>query len=527
MFFQNVSENFLLSVRRFPDKTALVFGDTRYTYSQANTRINHIANGLTALGIRPGDKVAFLFPNCCEIVLIYYAIQKIGAVAVPLNFRLISQEIRFLIENSDSCVLVFSPEFCDKVADTGLDGKLRLVCGGDDPRFSLTLSGLEDMGSSEEPELFLNGDALSRIQFTGGSTGLPKGVMRTHNQDLCELFGEMMYSKIGADPDAVVLIQCPLEHHGGHSWFTATLAAGGTLIICAAYDPDKVLGSIERERVTHMLLLPPTTYLRLCEYPGTAGRDLSSVRVAQSAAGGTNLQIICEMSRVFTNAELYYGWGQTESGLGSTVILSKADCRGQNGYTNCVGRAMPFMEMKIVDENWNELPRGEIGEAAVRSPACMKGYYKQPQLTAALMGPDGWMRTGDIMYEDADGYFYMLSRKKNVIKSGGENVFCEDVESVIRLHPVVEQCVVTGVPDPKLGEAVMAIIQLKPGATLTLAELQAHCKKHISSYKKPLYMEIVDDFDMDDAGKIRQDWLLNKCIKTQISNDLDEKGDTR
>lgn len=507
MFYQNVSECFLLSVNRTPDKTALVFGEERYTYAQANRRINRIANALLTLGVKAGDKVAFLFPNCCEIVLVYYAIQKIGAVAVPLNFRLIGREIAFLLANSDSSTLIFSSQFADKLSCAQMPKDLHLICAGEDKGFGKTLRELEESSSDDEPELFKDGNAVSRIQFTGGSTGVPKGVMRTHYQDLCEIMGEMLYCKLGSSPDQVVLIQCPLEHHGGHSWFTATLSAGGTLIICSAYDPEKILNSIEKERVTYMLLLPPTTYLRLCEYPGTKGRDTSSVKVAQSAAGGTTPEIISQMERVFPNAEIYYGWGQTESGLGTTLVLNSSSKAGRNGHACSVGRPMPFVEMKIVDENWNELPAGQAGEAVVRSPACMKGYYKQPELTQQLMGPDGFMRTGDIMYQDEDGYFYMLSRKKNVIKSGGENIFCADVENVVKMHESVQECVIVGVPDERLGETVMAVVQLRPGKSLTLPELQEHCKQYLSSYKKPLHMEIVDSFDMDDAGKIRPDRL--------------------
>lgn len=507
MFYQNVSELFLLSVRRWPNKTALVFGRQRLSYAEANSRINRIANALLAKGVKAGDKVAFLLPNCCEIVLIYYAIQKIGAVAVPLNFRLIAREISFLIENSDSETLLFSADFADKIKDAALPESLRLICCGEHEGFGPTLSQLEQAGSDAEPVLFRDGSAVSRIQFTGGSTGVPKGVMRTHAQDICEILGEMQYSKLGANPDNVVLIQCPLEHHGGHSWFTATLSAGATLIICSAYDPEKILTSIEQEKVSYMLLLPPTTYLRLCEYPGTAGRDTSSVRVAQSAAGGTTPEIISEMERVFPNAEIFYGWGQTESGLGTSCVLSSASLTGRDSYECSIGRPMPFVELKIVDENWNELPVGTVGEAAIRSPACMKGYYKHPELTQKLMGPDGWMLTGDIMRKDDNGYFYMLSRKKNIIKSGGENIFCADVENVVKMHPAVMECVIVGVPDERLGEAVMAVVQLRPGQSLTLPELQEHCKKYLSSYKKPLYMEIVDSFDMDDAGKLRRNRL--------------------
>ena len=219
------------------------------------------------------------------------------------------------------------------------------------------------------------------------------------------------------------------------------------------------------------------------------------------------------MEKVFPNAEIFYGWGQTESGLGTSCVLSSDSVAGRNGYACSIGRPMPFVELKVVDDNWNELPAGEPGEAIIRSPASMKGYYKHPELTEALMGPDGWMRTGDIMVKDEAGYYYLLTRKKDIIKSGGENVFCSDVENVVKMHPAVLECVIVGVPDERLGEAVMAVVQLRPGQSLSLPELQEHCKKYLSSYKKPLYMETVDSFDMDDAGKIRRSSLRSELKK--------------
>ncbi|MPM88769.1 Long-chain-fatty-acid--CoA ligase [bioreactor metagenome] len=169
-----------------------------------------------------------------------------------------------------------------------------------------------------------------------------------------------------------------------------------------------------------------------------------------------------------------------------------------------IGRPMPFVEIKVVDEAWNELPPGEIGEGVIRSPATMSGYYGQPGLTSSVLRADGWLRTGDIMRMDEQGYFYLLSRKKDMIKSGGENVFTQEVEQVIRLHPAVAECVVVGVADEIYGEAVLAAVQLRPDKRLTLEELQAHCRQYISSYKKPRYLTLVDRFDMDDAGKIRK-----------------------
>ena len=532
MFYQNVCEPLLLNVRRYPDKTALVFGQERYTYGQLGRWVDRIAAGLFRLGIRPGDKVAYLFPNCCELVALYYAIQKLGAVAVPLNFRLNPREIGFLTQNSDAVALVFAGEFAEKVL--GIRETLaqvkHFICAGTHPDFPCTLESLAQEAGEELP-VFQREQALSRIQFTGGSTGVPKGVMRTHAADLTELMGELMYSGLGASADEVVLIQCPLEHHGGHSWFTAVLASGSTLVNCDAFSPERILRQIQRERVTYMLLLPPSTYLHLCEYPGLKDYDVSSVRMVQSSAGCTTPEVILRIGEAFPNADIYYGWGQTESGLGTTLVLTREMARTNDPRIRSVGRPMPFVEMRIVDEQWNDLPPGQAGEAVIRSPAGMSGYYNQPEQTEKVLRADGWLRTGDMMTVDRDGYYYLLSRVKNMIKSGGENVFTQEVEMVIQEHPSVAECIVIGVADARFGEAVMAIVQLRPGRTLTLEELQEHCKASLSSYKKPRYLAFVDKFDRDDAGKLRRQDLCRKyqaqykaAVKAQRQSDNNKKS---
>lgn len=515
MFYQNVSELLSLNVQRYPWKTAVVFRDERLTYDALNRRINRTANALVSLGIRPGDKVAYILSNGIELIQIYYAIQKIGAVAVPFNHRLIAREIDLLAEYSEIDILFFAEESLERInLMPNKPGRAyHLIPLAATAGYAHSLSKLVDEASDEEPPLFRDAAALSRIQFTSGSTGTPRGVMRTHAADLAEIVGEMIYNKIGSDADQVVLIQCPLSHHGGHSWYTATLSSGGTLVICDTCEPETILRQIEREGVTYMLLLPPSTYLRLCESPQLTNFDVSSVKVVQSAAGSITPETILRIYKAFPNCEIYYGWGQTESGLGTSLVLTREMAEQRHQRIQSIGRSMPFMEMRIVDEKGQELPAGEIGEAAVRSPAVMSGYYGQPELTAEVLRADGWLLTGDIMRMDREGYLYMLSRKKDMFKSGGENIFTQEVESVIMEHPAVAQCVVLGVDHAIYGEAVLAVVQLRQGQTLTLAELQTHCKSYIASYKKPRYLEIVETFNMNDAGKINK-----AALRTHFNN---------
>lgn len=508
----NVVEPFLESVRAHLGKTAVVFNGCEITYGALNDRINQMVGVLTrGMGVRPGDRVAYLLPNCPEILEVYYAIQKIGAVAVPLNFKLIPREVSYLVNASGASVLVFAAQFAAAVmeAAASFTGTVALASTGGAVPGALALEPACLLHTADEPPLFRDEHALSRIQYTGGSTGLPKGAARTHAADLVELDAIMDSNGIGDDPDNVVLIQCPLEHHGGHSWFTITFAAGATLVICEAFNAEQILHFIDYYRVTYMILLPPTTYLRLLRCPTIDQYDLSSVRLVQSAAGATTKPIIEAIYDKFPNAVLNYGWGQSESGAGSSLRITRAMLAADSPLLESVGRPMKHVEMKVVDEAGNELLDGEVGEALFRSDATMQGYYGQPDLTDAAFAPDGWLRTGDLMERDARGYFYVRSRKKDMIKSGGENVFVAEVENVLRTHPAIDDCLVFGTSDPVMGEAVAAVIQPLPGSNLTAAEVQSHCKRSIASYKKPRYVVFMDDLGRDSAGKVRKQHIVD------------------
>jgi acyl-CoA synthetase (AMP-forming)/AMP-acid ligase II len=502
--YRNVAELLILNTNRYPQKTAILYKDRRITYKELNNRVNAIAHSFLQLGIGKGDKVGYLLPNCNELIEVYYAIQKIGAIAVPLNFRITPREIVYLVNNAKCRCLVFAAQFEPKV--NAIKESLKTVeffiCSESSSNYKFNLKEAVSLGNSTEPSLVQDGEALSRIQYTGGTTGLPKGVMRTHNADLAEIIGVMASNGVGMNPDEVVLIQCPLEHHGGHSWFTSALAAGATLIICDNFNAEEILRLIQEEKVTYMLLLPPATYLRLLDCPALNKYDLSSVKLVQSSAGATSAEIIRRIYECFPNCRLNYGWGQTESGLGTSLVLTRE--MAEHGYSQLtsIGKPMPFIELRIVDEHDRTLGCGQAGECLTRGPAAMSGYYCQPELTQETITADGWIRTGDIMIQDEQGYYYLLSRKKDMIKSGGENVFSKEVEDVILKHPAVVGCLVFGIPHRRFGEAVMAVVQLKEGASLTLEELQEHCMAYIASYKKPLYADFVYSLPFDDAGKI-------------------------
>lgn len=505
--YDNVAEPFLASVRADPTACAMVYEGKRITYGEMNERVNRFAHLLgDEAGVRPGDRVAYLLPNCPELMEVYYAAQKIGAVTVPLNFKLIAREVGFLVNASGADTLVFAVQFADLVAEAARDFErpVRRYCVGGEAVGAVAVEEALTRCAADEPPLFHDAAALTRIQYTGGSTGLPKGAARTHRADLVELASVTASNGMAQQPGCIALVQCPLEHHGGHSWFTSIFATRGTLVICSAFNAERILHDIAAYRATHMILLPPTTYERLTRCPVIDQYDLSSVRLVQSAAGATTRAMIEGVFACFPNAELNYGWGQSESGTGTSLRLTRAMLAADSPLLGSIGRPMPYAQLKIVDDEGCEVPVGQVGEALIKTEAAMAGYYGQPELTAEVFTEDGWLRTGDMMVQDAEGYFFMRSRKKDMVKSGGENVFVAEVEGVLRAHPAIDDCLVFGTSDPVMGEAVAAVVQPAPNVVLTAADVQNHCKQILASYKKPRYVVFMDDMGRDSAGKVRK-----------------------
>lgn len=511
--YRNVAESLLASVKAQPDRPAVICPEDELTYAELNRRVNRVCALLLAHGVQAGDRVAYLLPNCAVLIEVYYAIQKIGAVAVPINFRSVPAELEYFLARSGASVLFFARQYAETVAAArGAVPGVRLqwcVGGATDWAADLQVAagGLDD----SEPPVFADAEAISRIQFTGGSTGAPKAAERSHLADLTELEGIYTSNRLYADPAKVVLIQCPLEHHGGHSWFASAIALGATLVLCCSFDAEAILERIQRYRVSYMILLPPSTYLRLLAFPRIDEYDLSSVRLVQSSAGATSPEIVAETYRRFPGAVVNYGWGQTETGLGTSLAITPEMALGQDPRIRSIGRPMPGIELKVVDEAGREVPRGTVGEGAARSAALMSGYHGEPELTAAGFTADGWWRTGDLMVQDADDYFYLKGRKRELIKTGGENVFVGEVESVLREHPAVLDAMVYGEEDAVLGETVAAVVELREGTRLTLAELQAFCRERLASFKKPRSLSILASLGRDFSGKLRRDEVIGRA----------------
>ena len=508
MTYRNIVEPILDQAQRLPQRPAVVYEDICLTYQELDDLSRRIGRVFLEMGITPGDRIAYLLPNRPELVAVYIAIQRIGAVAVPLNYRLIPREIAYLVNSVSASILVFDQAFVETVrgAKAELGPGVGLISVGTTTEFSQRLYDMEERMGNEELALYVDGGP-SRIQFTGGSTGIPKGAVRTHGADLCEIAAVSSSNGMALMDHPVALIQCPLEHHGGHSWFASCLAVGATVVICGKFDPDKIYRQIQDNQATHVILLPPTTYLRLVQDGHPERFDTSSVRIIQSAAGGITPEIVSAIFDTFPNADINYGWGQSESGVSTSMRMTREMYAAKDPKLASIGTPMDTLEVRIVDDDFNDLPIGQPGEAVVRTPAVMEGYWQQEGLTQEVF-TDGWLHTGDIMSRDAEGFFYLHSRKKDMIKSGGENVFVGEVQTAILRNPKVADCVVFGVKDVLLGEAVAAVVQPKAGCTLTQEEVQEGCKSFIASYKKPRYVVFCDDIGRNDAGKVRLDRLV-------------------
>lgn len=495
--FANMAETLVAQARRVPTRIAVCYGDRELSYAELDSESNQVARILEKhLGVRPGSRVCYLLPNGIDQVVVYYAIQKLGAIAVPVPYRFIPREIAFVLESCEANALICDDERGVDV-DEAVEGGLRELGGWLSTGVLMGLAALEDSSPIVIPH---NLGLVSRIQYTGGSTGVPKGAKRTQFADLAECASVLGSNGLGIRDDNVVLIQSPLEHHGGHSWLIATIAAGATLVLCGKFDPGVILRAIEDKRVTYLLVLPPTSYIRLLSSPLAKQFDLTSVRLVQSAAGAMTRKAIDMMFEAFPNATINYGWGQSESGSGTSIAITR-ELLSNGRLLQSIGTPMPGLELKIVDDMGKEVPCGIPGEAMVRCPAVMSGYWGQPALTDAMF-EKGWLRTGDIMVQDQDGYYYLVSRKKNVIKSGGENVFAAEVERAILSCPGVRDCVVYGVADPVMGEAVAATVECEPNVVLTGKQVQEWCRGLLASYKKPRYIAFVDQLSRNDAGKI-------------------------
>jgi len=482
------------NARLMPDKVALVCGDTRVTHSELNRQANRMARVFSHMGIAKGDRVAILSRNCHRFIEVLFALSKLGAVLVPLNWRLKADELSYIARDSDSRLLLWGEGF--EQAAQEMAGQ----CAGDMQTLDMasvykeaSQEGVDDRDLSLE----VYQDDIAVQMYTAAVEGQPRGAQITHGGYIAVATSvALAFSLTDADANLVVV---PLFHTFGLDQTVAVLFRGGKCVLVAEFDAAAASEIIERERVTWLSSAGPQLPELVQELEKTP-RDVGGLRIMMGDVGSKeNMEAIRARAPGVRFFNAIYG--QTECGMMATVCdAEQAAGRG----ARCAGRAVAFSEVRIFTEDDIEVPPGQVGEIVVRGPRVMAGYYKLPEVNAEVLR-GGWLRTGDLATLDEDGYLYYVDRKRELIKSGMENVYPQEVERVLATHPAVREVSVIGIPDEQWGEAVTAIVALKQDGAATADDLIEFCKERIASYKKPKYVRFVDELPKDGTGQVLRD----------------------
>ena len=492
------------SVQQHPDRVAVRWGDKTRTFREFADRVARFAGALQKLGVQSGDRVAMLSLNSERYLEYQMAVPWAGAVLNPCNIRWSPAEILYSLEDSGSTVLLVDETFKGMVAQFRRESTtLRefIYCGdGDTPEGMHNYETLVAQ-TAPVPDALRRGNDLAGIFYTGGTTGFPKGVMLSHN-NLCSS-GLAVRAEGIARPGGTYLHAAPMFHLADMGLAFPHWVEGNTHSIIPAFDPAKVLDTIEQHRVTNLCLVPTMIQMMLDHPSMGPQRDLSSLRTVFYGASALPDALLLRAQQAIPKAEVFQGFGMTELSPVGTILPSTylTEENRHLGKLGSSGRATFCTEAKIVDGEGNEVPRGTVGEIIVRGPNVMMGYWNKPELTAAALR-NGWMHTGDGGRMDEDGFITVVDRLKDMIKTGGENVFSAEVENALAKHPAVMMSAVIAIPDPQWGEAVHAVVVLRPGQEATQEDIVAHCKAMIAGYKSPRSVAFVDALPMTGAGKI-------------------------
>ena len=497
-------------VQRTPDAIALVDGDERLSWAELRDRAARFAGAIRALGVEPGDRVALLARNGNHNAEYLLGTFWAGGVINPVNTRWSSAEIAFSLVDCETSVLIVDPFFDALIPDirTAAPHLRYIVSIG-----ASTVDGVAGRDAwldvaDAVPDALRCGADLAAIIYTGGTTGKPKGVMLSHSGIAFSQLATL--SLPGATPGKVFLHSAPLFHIGGLAGLFLALFAGATCVFLPVFDPLQVLDAIETHKVTDLFLVP--TMLRmLVAHPRFADFDTGSVRLLRYGASTIDQALLARLVAAFPQTSFCQAYGMTE--LSPTCcLLAPADHGPEafaNGRARSAGRATAICEVRIVAPDGSESPRGEAGEVAVRGPNVMLGYWGRPEETAAVLR-DGWMHTGDVGRMDANGYVTIVDRLKDMIVTGGENVYSAEVETVLSTHPGIAALAIIGLPDANWGERVHAVVVPKPHAELDLAGIQYHCRASLAGYKLPRSLSLVDELPLSGVGKILKTELRDR-----------------
>lgn len=472
------------------------------TWSDFNKKSNRFANLLLTRGVKKGDKVAILLMNCIEWLPIYFGILKTGALAVPLNYRYTAEEIKYCLELSDASILIFGPEFIGRIEE--ICGRIPNVktlfyAGEDCPSFAESYDRLVSYCSSAAPSISLTDDDEAAIYFSSGTTGFPKAIIHNHQSLMHAAMTEQNHHS--QTKDDVFLCIPPLYHTGAKMHWFGSFLVGGRAVLLKGIKPQWILKAVSDEHCTIVWLLVPWAQdiLDAIDRGDVDMNDyeLSQWRLMHIGAQPVPPSLITRWKEHFPHHQYDTNYGLSESIGPGCVHLGVENIH----KVGAIGKAGYGWEVKIVDENRNTVPKGEVGELAVKGPGVMTCYYKDEKATAEVL-KDGWLFTGDMAMEDDDGFIFLVDRKKDVIITGGENLYPVQIEDFLRKNDKIKDVAVIGIPDSRLGEIAAAIVELKPGETMTESELNDFCFD-LPRYKRPKKI-IFADVPRNPTGKIEK-----------------------
>jgi acyl-CoA synthetase (AMP-forming)/AMP-acid ligase II len=501
-----------------PDRDAIVFEGKRSTYSDTSERVNRLSNALVELGAKKGDRVAILQVNCPEIVESYFATAKLGGIFVPLNFRAKTDELSYMLSNSEANLLFVGKRYLD-MARTMLPDLTTIeqcICLDSKETDMPFFDDLITSSSTEEVCADIGDEDITILMYTAGTTGRPKGVPLRYDAFVSYVLGNV--DPASPDTEEKNLLTVPLYHVAGIQGMLAAIYGGRTLVMMRQFEVREWLETVQRERATRAMLVP-TMLKTVIDYPDFTKYDLSSLQVITYGAASMPFEVISKAIKVMPWVKFINAFGQTETASTITALgpedhliqgTEEERERKLKRLASSIGRPLPDVEVKILDEEGNELPAGQIGEIVAKGPRIMKGYWHDELKTKQAFTPDGWLITGDRGWMDEEGYIFLAGRADDMIIRGGENISPEEVEDVLHSHPKVEEAAVIGAADLEWGQQPRAIIVLKKGEVATAEEIIEYCRSKLASFKRPRSVVFVDSLPRNPMGKV-----LRKTLREQ------------
>jgi fatty-acyl-CoA synthase len=513
-----LTEPLMKALKFFPQKEAIVCGGKRLTYQEFYDRINHLSHCLKSFGVKKDEKVAILHPNCHYFLEAYYGIAQIGAISVPINYRLSPEEIAFILQDSESKVLIANPMFqkhVDSIRKKTLKiNKTLWTEEGviDEPHGLNYEEALNIANSDAIFETHTTDEDIAQIYYTSGTTGRPKGVMLSHKNVTTHALGTIAEIHL---TDRDVWIHVAPLFHLADAWATWAITwVGGTHVLIREFDAKTILETIEREKVTITNLIPTMLNL-MVNHPDVTKFDYSSLRLLLSGGAPIAPEVVRKIVETFKCDYIQtYGMTETSPYLTLSILkehLKKLPREVQLRFKSKTGREFIGVALRVVNDRGEDIKKDEkeVGEIIVKGDIVTKGYWKLPEETEKSI-KDGWLYTGDMAVMDEEGYVTIVDRKKDMILTGGENVYSTEVENVLYMHPAILECAVVGVPDQKWGEVIKGIVVVKPGQKVTEQEIIQFCKDKMAHYKAPKSIDFIKSLPKTGSGKIHKKGLRDK-----------------